>query len=547
MMRGLPVILTAVVTAGVVAALFIWQQRAASPGRTAISSPSPIRAATSPESPTAVTDLLAAGDAKRKSGDARGALADFAKAVELAPEDDQVHLRIAIASVNANERKRGLDALAKYKTLRPDMAANSDVLALQKELVAIADAPAPPAPATPSDPQLAVAIETVRVIADEMDSAMQQGNEERAKSLASEMRQALLPLLADPELASMEAWLLAGRLALVESDATLAAFAYEAITRLKLNFAEDADVVRRLARLNRLNITAKVRAIPGERAELLKDLAKAAQGDAKAKQRVGQAYVSGKGVVPNLAAAVERGGFDVMSSNSIGMKFALIQPGEFLMGSPANEADRDTDETQHRVRLTKPFFMGTTEVTQGQWRAVMGNAPSHFKGDDLPVENVSWDEAVEFCRKLSAKEGKRYRLPTEAEWEYACRAGTKTPFHTGDTISTDQANYNGNYTYGSGRKGAYRETTTRVGSFAANAWGLYDMHGNVWEWCADWEGDYPAGESIDPKGPSEATGRVFRGGSWDRFPLLCRSALRNDRAPGFRINDIGFRVSLDSP
>jgi len=251
--------------------------------------------------------------------------------------------------------------------------------------------------------------------------------------------------------------------------------------------------------------------------------------------------------VPNLAAAAERGGFDVMSSNSIGMKFALIQPGEFLMGSPANEADRDTDETQHRVRLTKPFFMGTTEVTQGQWRAVMGNAPSHFKGDDLPVENVSWDEAVEFCRKLSAKEGKRYRLPTEAEWEYACRAGTTTPFHTGDTISTDQANYNGNYTYGSGRKGAYRETTTRVGSFAANAWGLYDMHGNVWEWCADWKGDYPAGESIDPKGPNEATGRVLRGGSWYNRPQGCRSAYRYFFAPGYRYYGIGFRVSLDSP
>ena len=171
------------------------------------------------------------------------------------------------------------------------------------------------------------------------------------------------------------------------------------------------------------------------------------------------------------------------------------------MGSPANEPERSDDETQHRVTLTKGFYLGVHQVTQAQWQAVMGNNPSHFKGDsNLPVENVSWDDCVAFCEALGKKDGKTYRLPTEAEWEYACRAGTTTPFHFGDTISVNQANYDGNYTYGNGKKGVYRQKTTPVGSFPANAWGLFDMHGNVWEWCADWYGPYPEEELKDPQG-----------------------------------------------
>ncbi len=230
--------------------------------------------------------------------------------------------------------------------------------------------------------------------------------------------------------------------------------------------------------------------------------------------------------------------------NSIGMKLTYIPAGEFMMGSPSNEANRMSDETQHRVRISQPFLMQTTEVTQSQWQSVMGNNPSVFKGDsNLPVEKVSWSDAVAFCEKLSQRDGRTYRLPTEAQWEYACRAGTTTPFSFGHTLSTNQANYNGNFVYGSGVKGTYRGKTVAVGSFPANAWGLYDMHGNVWEWCSDWYGDYPSGNVTDPTGASDGSARVCRGGSWDINPGFCRSAVRLWINPPSSSYIIGFRVS----
>jgi formylglycine-generating enzyme required for sulfatase activity len=186
--------------------------------------------------------------------------------------------------------------------------------------------------------------------------------------------------------------------------------------------------------------------------------------------------------------------------------------------------------------------MAKTEVTQKQWKALMGKNPSFFTGDDLPVETVTWKDAAEFCRKLSKKEGVTYRLPTEAEWEYACRAGTTTAFHTGETINTDQANYDGNHTYAGGPKGEFRETTTEAGSLPANAWGLHEMHGNVWEWCADWYGEYPQGEARDPTGPAKGDRRVFRGGCWINFPAVCRSANRASTVPVSWNFHLGFRV-----
>jgi len=234
-------------------------------------------------------------------------------------------------------------------------------------------------------------------------------------------------------------------------------------------------------------------------------------------------------------------------TNSIGMSFVFINPGTFMMGSPSGESGRGSDETLHQVTLTRGYYMQTTEVTQGQWRRVMGNNPSEFNncGDDCPVEQVSWEDAQKFIRKLNQIEKhNRYRLPTEAEWEYACRAGTTTPFSTGDCMSTDQANYDGNYPLIGCVKGQDRKTTTRAGSFEPNAWGLYDMNGNVCEWCQDWKGDYPSGAVSDPEGPSSGQYRVLRGGKWVSNGEYCRSASRSGSHPGGRFSSIGFRLAL---
>ena len=246
-------------------------------------------------------------------------------------------------------------------------------------------------------------------------------------------------------------------------------------------------------------------------------------------------------------------------TNSIGMKLAFIPAGEFMMGSPESEADRGDNEKQHRVRITRPFYMGVYEVTQEQYERVMGENPSYFsstgRGKDEvagrdtrnhPVETVSWDDAVEFCRKLSAQEGRTYRLPTDAEWEYACRAGTQTPFHFGSQLNGREANCDGNYPYGTQTKGPYLERTTEVGSYRPSAWGLYDMHGNVWEWCQDWyDSDYYANSPTDdPQGPSSGSNRVFRGGSWSYLARNCRSAIRYYLSPGLESTFLGFRLAL---
>jgi sulfatase modifying factor 1 len=230
-------------------------------------------------------------------------------------------------------------------------------------------------------------------------------------------------------------------------------------------------------------------------------------------------------------------------TNSLGMKFVWIPPGNFVMGSPMEEKERRSDESQHKVTLTKGFYMGVYTVTQEQYETVMGNNPSRIKDEkNLPVEQVSWDDCQEFVKKLWEKDKKLYRLPTEAEWEYCCRAGTKTPFSFGETISTEQANYRGDFVYGNGKKGVDRKRTTPVGGFPANAWGLHDMHGNVLQWCEDWYGEYHKNDVIDPQGPEKGESRVLRGGSWFDDPRFCRSAFRNWDVPGTRIGIYGLRV-----
>ncbi len=227
------------------------------------------------------------------------------------------------------------------------------------------------------------------------------------------------------------------------------------------------------------------------------------------------------------------------------LELVWIPAGTFTMGSPASEAGRNDDEAQHQVTLTQGFWMGKHEVTQGQWERVMGNNPGHFTGDPrLPVEQVSWGDCQEFLERLNSRVSGGFRLPTEAQWEYACRAGTTAPFHFGETISTEQANYDGNYAYGSGRQGTYRGKTAEVGSFPANAWGIYDMHGNVSEWCSDWYASdyYQRCPGNDPENGAKNAYRVLRGGSWDTQPRFCRSAYRFWDAPEGRENGRGLRL-----
>ena len=242
-----------------------------------------------------------------------------------------------------------------------------------------------------------------------------------------------------------------------------------------------------------------------------------------------------------------------LTVNSIGLKLVLIPTGEFLMGSPDSDRDATEDEKpQHRVRITRPFYLGVTEVTQGQYRSVTGKNPSFFKGpDDRPVERVSWYDAIAFCNKLSEREGLKpyyqsgagvpsgsvgYRLPTEAEWEYACRAGTSTRYSFGDA----EANL-GEYAW-FGRASSVE--THPVGQKCPNKFGLYDMHGNVWEWC--WDGYdkdyYRQSPVVDATSPLQTSDRVSRGGSWAREPGRARSAARRARAPTLKSNGLGFRL-----
>jgi eukaryotic-like serine/threonine-protein kinase len=227
------------------------------------------------------------------------------------------------------------------------------------------------------------------------------------------------------------------------------------------------------------------------------------------------------------------------------IEMVLVPGGSFLMGSPDNEPLRGSDEgPQHDVTMPS-FYIGKYEVTQAQWRAVMLGNPSNFKGDNLPVETVSWDDAKEFCRRLSQMTGKEYRLPTEAEWEYAARARTTSPFAFGYTLSSEQANFDGNYPYGNFPAGINRNKTTPVGSFEPNAFNLHDMHGNVWEWCEDVYHDNYNGAPTDGSAwlsGGDSSVRVLRGGSWRLAGESCRSAVRVRFPPGVRSLIIGFRV-----
>jgi uncharacterized protein (TIGR02996 family) len=297
--------------------------------------------------------------------------------------------------------------------------------------------------------------------------------------------------------------------------------------------ADRAELVRLVRRLRVLPVMRRV----GERARL--------------EDRV--AELLNAGVRPVAAEVV----------NSIGMRLALIPPGRFRMGSPSEEKERGSDEEAHEVEITRPFYLGVFPITQAQWQAVMGKNPSRFRGggkaevkgldtSDFPVEQVNWEAAQAFLAKLAALPAEKgagwlYRLPTEAEWEYACRGGTSTPFCFGESLSSTQANFNGDYPYGGAGNGPHLGRPCAVGTYLANAWGLYDMHGNVWEWCSDWflrgwwaySGKSPA---KDPTGPSAGSRRVIRGGGWISTSRSCRAAYRDGALPSHLDLSIGFRV-----
>jgi formylglycine-generating enzyme required for sulfatase activity len=256
-----------------------------------------------------------------------------------------------------------------------------------------------------------------------------------------------------------------------------------------------------------------------------------------------------------------------------GVKLELmrIDPGRFMMGSPGEEVGREPvftgNELLHKVEITKPYYMGVTTVTQAQYRQVMSENPSWFsakgKGagtmagkntDEFPVESVSWQDAVTFCNKTTllpavAARGWIVDLPTEAEWEYACRAGTQTPFHFGNTLRAGQANFDGNFPYGGAARGQYLGQPFPVRGYDPNAWGLYDMHGNVWQWCKDWYGDgyYQNSPAKDPAGPADGNTRILRGGSWRDVGRNCRSAHRDIFDPTSRADNTGFRVAVRPP
>lgn len=249
-------------------------------------------------------------------------------------------------------------------------------------------------------------------------------------------------------------------------------------------------------------------------------------------------------------------------TSTIGMRLVHIDAGEFVMGSPKEERRRELDEIQHPVRLTKDFYMGRTEVTRGQFewfvRETQYKTEAERAGDfrtwqnpgivqtaTHPVVCVTIADARAFCEWLSRVEKKRYRLPTEAEWEYACRGGTAAPFYLGGTISTEQANFNGTTTYGGGPKGESRSGTLEVAKFPANPWGLHDMIGNVWEWCSDRYSRYPETLATDPAGAASGEVYLTRGGSWANAPEYCRSAYRFGARQDQRFAALGFRVVLE--
>jgi len=322
--------------------------------------------------------------------------------------------------------------------------------------------------------------------------------------------------------------------------------------------AQAKTLAEQRAELERQRVDAQ-QSIASQKSLLDQQAALNAQAKALAEQqeKMNRAWAATVGAVPISAGAAPQAG--------VPANFAYIRGGVFTMGSPDSEVGRSSYETQHQVWLSD-FYMGKYEVTVGEfrqyieesgelteaekakeattWRHGVNGQLRPQSEENHPVMRVTWNDAVAYSKWLSLKTGRGFRLPTEAEWEYACRGGsqTSTPFNTGYNLPTSQANYEGNYPYNNNQKGIYRGNTVAVNSFAPNGWGLYNMHGNVWEWCSDWYGAYSATSATNPAGTVTGSYRVLRGGSWNSYAERCRSAYRFHLTPAYRRNFIGFRL-----
>ena len=284
--------------------------------------------------------------------------------------------------------------------------------------------------------------------------------------------------------------------------------------------------------------------------EELQELGVSRLGDRKKLLKAFSEFALDAGKAPPVSGEIEAGSeLSFLLPHSMGLILRGCPAGNFWMGCPEDEEDARPTENRVKVQLSKGFYIGQTQVTALQWEVVMGSNPSGFQGPDVPVETVSWDMAMAFTKRLNrrlklAPEGWEFCLPTEAQWEYACRAGTDTPFGLGYRLTSDMANFNGSLPFPEGsRRGPYRRRTCPVGSFKPNAWGLFDMHGNVWEWCSDWYARTLVG-GTDPVGPAQGQFKVLRGGSWFYPAIRCRSHSRLHREPQDRHNCMGFRVAL---
>ena len=248
-------------------------------------------------------------------------------------------------------------------------------------------------------------------------------------------------------------------------------------------------------------------------------------------------------------------GFEKTYTNTLGMEFVLIPSGTYTMGSPPKESHRGRSEVRHQVTISKPFYMQTTEVTKKQWYSIMERRmmASQKGADNLPITQVSWFDCMKFIKHLNRLGQGKYRLPTEAEWEYAARAGTSAAYSWGDTIDCDKAMYGNNSLKEDECQlyirsiGLQLDLPAPVKTYLSNSWGLYDMHGNVWEWCMDWYGDYPKNPVVDPKGPESGYTRIRRGGSWFKYGYSCRSANRSFGHPATRYKTTGFRLIREIP